>query len=144
MNSSTPNYLSMPSLCLFGNIQCSERDTNIQSITVLLWESIFVSHLIFLLDNKLPSTISEKLSFSNSSGLLLWSLQSRFTGHQCLFRLPPLCYPMSQCPRIGDTKGKFHAKIGTIKDKNGKDLKEAEEIKKRWQEYLEELYKKSS
>jgi len=38
---------------------------------------------------------------------------------------------MSQCPRIGDTKGKFHAKIGTIKDKNGKDLKEAEEIKKR-------------
>ena len=46
--------------------------------------------------------------------------------------------------KIRDTKGKFHAKIGTIKDKNGKDLKEAEEIKKRWQEYLEELYKKSS
>ena len=43
-----------------------------------------------------------------------------------------------------DTKGKFHAKIGTIKDKNGKDLKEAEEIKKRWQEYTEELYKKAS
>ena len=36
----------------------------------------------------------------------------------------------------------FHAKIGTIKDRNGKDLTEAEEIKKRWQEYTEELYKK--
>ena len=40
------------------------------------------------------------------------------------------------------TNGNFHAKMGTIKDKNGKDLKEAEEIKKRWQEYTEELYKK--
>ena len=42
--------------------------------------------------------------------------------------------------KIGDTKGKFHAKMGTIKDKNGKDL--TEEIKKRWQEYTEELNKK--
>ena len=42
---------------------------------------------------------------------------------------------------IGDTKGTFYTKIGTIKDKNGKDLKEAEEIKNRWQEYREELYK---
>ena len=41
-----------------------------------------------------------------------------------------------------DTKGKFHAKMGTIKDRNGMDLTEAEEIKKRWQEYTEELYKK--
>ena len=41
-----------------------------------------------------------------------------------------------------DTKGTFHTKIGTIKDKNSKDLIEAEEIKKRWQEYTEELYKK--
>ena len=48
---------------------------------------------------------------------------------------------MSQCPRIGDTKGKFHAKIGTIKDRNGRDLTEAEDIN-RWQEYTEELYKK--
>ena len=37
--------------------------------------------------------------------------------------------------KIGDTTGLFHAKIGTIKDKNGKDLTEAEEIKERWQEY---------
>ena len=43
---------------------------------------------------------------------------------------------------IIDTKGTFHAKIGTIKDRNGKDLTEAEEIKKRWKEYTEELYKK--
>ena len=40
------------------------------------------------------------------------------------------------------TKGKFHAKMGTIKDKNGMDLTEPEDIKKRWQEYTEELYKK--
>ena len=46
--------------------------------------------------------------------------------------------------KIGDTKGIFHAKIGTREDKNGKDLTEAEEIKKRWQEYTEELYKKGS
>ena len=45
--------------------------------------------------------------------------------------------------KIGDIKGTFHAKIGTIKDKNGKDLTEAEEIKKRWQEYTEELYNKA-
>ena len=44
--------------------------------------------------------------------------------------------------KIGDTKGMFHAKIGTIKDRNGMDLTEAEDIKKRWQQYTEELYKK--
>ena len=43
---------------------------------------------------------------------------------------------------IGDIKGTFHEKMGMIKDRNGKDLKEAEEIKKRWQEYTE-LYKKA-
>ena len=48
------------------------------------------------------------------------------------------------CKEIGDTKGTFHTKIGSIKDRNGKDLTEAEEIKKRWQEYTEELYKKRS
>ena len=41
-----------------------------------------------------------------------------------------------------DTKGTFHAKMGTIKDRNDRDLTEAEDIKKRWQEYTEELYKK--
>ena len=44
--------------------------------------------------------------------------------------------------KIGDTKGTFHAKMGSIKDRNGMDLTEAEDIKKRWQEYTEELYKK--
>ena len=43
--------------------------------------------------------------------------------------------------KIRDTKGKFHAKVGTIKDRNVMDLTEAEDIKKRWQEYTEELYK---
>ena len=41
-----------------------------------------------------------------------------------------------------DTKGTFHAKMGSIKDRNGRDPREAEDIKKRWQEYTEELYKK--
>ena len=44
--------------------------------------------------------------------------------------------------KIRDTKGTFHAKMGTIKDRNDMDLIEAEDIKKRWQEYTEELYKK--
>ena len=44
--------------------------------------------------------------------------------------------------KIQDTKGTFHAKMGSIKDRNGTDLTEAEDIKKRWQEYTEELYKK--
>ena len=44
--------------------------------------------------------------------------------------------------KLRATKGTFHAKMGTIKDRNGTDLTEAEDIKKRWQEYAEELYKK--
>ena len=44
--------------------------------------------------------------------------------------------------KIRNTKGTFHAKMGSIKDRNGMDLTEAEDIKKRWQEYTEELYKK--
>ena len=44
--------------------------------------------------------------------------------------------------KIRDTTGKFNAKMGTIKDRNGMDLTAAEDIKKRWQEYTEELYKK--
>ena len=45
--------------------------------------------------------------------------------------------------KIRDTKGTFHAKMGLTKDRNGRDLTEAEDIKKRWQEYTEELYKRS-
>ena len=44
--------------------------------------------------------------------------------------------------KIRDTKGKIHAKMGSIKDRNGTDLPEADDTKKRWQEYTEELYKK--
>ena len=44
--------------------------------------------------------------------------------------------------KIRDTKGTFHAKMGLVKDRNGMDLTEAEDIKKRWQEYVDELYKK--
>src|SRR5574337_579004 len=44
--------------------------------------------------------------------------------------------------KIRDTKGMFHAKMGSVKDRNGMDLTEAEDVKKRWQEYTEELYKK--
>ena len=50
--------------------------------------------------------------------------------------------PRDLFKKIRDTKGTFHAKIGTIKDRNGMDLAEAEDIKKRWQEYTEDLYKK--
>ena len=46
--------------------------------------------------------------------------------------------------KIRDTKGTFHAKMGSIKGRNGMDLTEAEDIKNRWQEYTEELYKKKS
>ena len=44
--------------------------------------------------------------------------------------------------KIRDTKGAFHVKMGTINDRNGMDLTEAEDIKKRWQEYTEEMYKR--
>ena len=44
--------------------------------------------------------------------------------------------------KIRDTKGTFHAKMASIKDRNGRDLTEAEDIKKRWQEYTDDLYKK--
>ena len=44
--------------------------------------------------------------------------------------------------KIRDTKGTFHAKVGSIKDRNGMDLREGEDIQKRWQDYTEELYKK--
>ena len=46
--------------------------------------------------------------------------------------------------KIRDTKGTFHAKMGSIKDRNGIDLTEAEDNKKRWQEYTEDLYKRTS
>ena len=50
--------------------------------------------------------------------------------------------PTNLFKKIGDTKGTFHVKMGTIKDRNCVDLTETEDIEKRWQEYTEELYKK--
>ena len=55
---------------------------------------------------------------------------NRMEKTRCLFK------------KIGDIKGAFHEGIGRLKDRNGKDIAEAEDIKKRWQEYAEELYKK--
>ena len=55
-----------------------------------------------------------------------------------------LLFNYFQSKKIRDTKGTFHSKMGSIKDRNGMDLTEAENIKKRWQEYPEELYKKRS
>ena len=46
--------------------------------------------------------------------------------------------------KVRDTKGTFHAQMGSIKDRNGMDLTEAEDVKKRWQEYTEEIHKKRS
>ena len=51
--------------------------------------------------------------------------------------------PRDLFKKIGDTKGRFYARMGMIKDRSSKDLTEAEEIKKRWQKYTEELYEKA-
>ena len=53
-----------------------------------------------------------------------------------------MCKTRDLFKKVEDVKGTFHARMGTIKDRNGKDLTEAEQTKKRWQEYTEELYKK--
>ena len=55
-----------------------------------------------------------------------------------------MAIPRDLFKKIRDTKGTFHAKMGSIKGRNGMDLTEAEDIKKRWQEYTEELYKKDN
>ena len=55
-----------------------------------------------------------------------------------------MAIPRDLFKKIRDTKGTFHAKMGSIKGKNGMDLTEAEDIKKRWQQYTEELYKKDN
>ena len=67
-----------------------------------------------------------------------------FLGNQCKEREENNRMGKTRDPfkKITDTKGTFHAKMGLIKDRNGMDLTEAEDIQKRWQEYTEELYKK--
>ena len=88
--------------------------------------------------------------------------KERYTHLNAVFqriaRRDKKAFPSDQCKEIEEnnrmgktrdhfnkiiaTKGTFHAKMGSIKDRNGRDLTEAEDIKKRWQEYTEELYKK--
>ena len=63
------------------------------------------------------------------------------TGHMQLLRSRNMS-ARDLFKKIRDTKGTFHAKMGTIKERNGMALTEAEDIKKRWQKYMEELYKK--
>ena len=67
-----------------------------------------------------------------------------FLSHQCKEREENnrMAKTRDLFKKIRDTKGTFYAKMGSIKDRNGMDLTEAEDIKKRWQEYTEELYKK--
>ena len=67
-----------------------------------------------------------------------------FLGDQCkeIEENNRMGKPRDLFKKIRDTKGTFHPKMGSIKDRNGRDLTEAEDIKKRWQEYTEELYKK--
>ena len=69
-----------------------------------------------------------------------------FLGHQCkeIEGKNRMGKTRDLFKKIRDTKGTFHAKTGSIKDRNGMHLTEAEDIKKRWQEYTEELYKKRS
>ena len=70
---------------------------------------------------------------------------------QRIARRDKKAFPSDQCKEIeennrmgktGDLKGIFHAKMSTVKDRNGMDLTESQDIKKRWHEYIEELYKK--
>jgi len=66
---------------------------------------------------------------------------SPWTIHFRVLDKSPLLGPGRGPPSFNNTKGTFHGKMGTIKDKNGMDLTEAEDIKKRWREYTEKLYK---
>ena len=73
-----------------------------------------------------------------------WRDKKAFLSDQCkeIEEKNKMGKTRDQFKKIGDTKGTFHTNMGSIKEKNGMDLTEAEDIKKRWQEYTEELYKK--
>ena len=74
-----------------------------------------------------------------------WRDKKAFLSDQCkeIEEKNKMGKTRDQFKKIGDTKGTFHTNMGSIKEKNGMDLTEAEDIKKRWQEYTEELYKRS-
>ena len=75
---------------------------------------------------------------------IAWRDKKDFVSNQCkkIEENNRMGKTRALCKKIRDTKGTFHEKMGSIKDRNGRDLTEAEDIKKRWQEYTEELYKK--
>ena len=72
---------------------------------------------------------------------IAWRDKKAFLGDQCkeIEENNRMGKTRDLFKKISDTKGTFHAKMGSIKDRNGMDLTEAEDIKKRWQEYMEEL-----
>ena len=77
---------------------------------------------------------------------IAWRDKKAFLGDQCkkIEENNRMGKTRDLFKKIRDTKGIFHAKMGTIKDRSGMDLTEAEDIKKRWQEYTEDVYKKRS
>ena len=97
---------------------------------LLLLNKIINSKIKYILCNKYQARRDNKAFLSDQCNEIEENNRMGKTSH--LFK------------KIRDTKGTFHAKMGTIKDRNGMDLTEAEDIKKRWQEYTEELYKKRS
>ena len=82
------------------------------------------------------------------STLLIWSMiaEKGFLSNQCkeIEENDRMGKTRDLLKKIRDTKGTFHAKMSTIKDRDGMDLREAEDIKKRWKDYTEKLYKKRS
>ena len=149
--------------------QASLSITNSQSLLKLMSAESMMSsnHLILFcplvpLPKSLPASESfpmsqlfalggQSIGVSSSASVLPMNIQDWAWRDKKAF-LSDQCKETEENNRIGktsdlfkkirDTKGKFHANMSTIKDRKGKDLTEAEEIKKRWQEHTEELYKK--
>ena len=87
----------------------------------------------------------ERYTHSNAEfQRIAWRDKKAFLSHQCkeIEENNRMGKTRDLFKKIRDRKGTFHAKIGSIKDRNGMDLREVEDIKKRWQAYTEELYKK--
>ena len=117
-------------------------------------EHIFGYFLIYLLNLCLQTGVLILFTFNmftrraelQFTTLLIWSMiaEKGFLSNQCkeIEENNRMGKSRDIFKKIGDTKGTFHAMMGIIKDRNDMDLTEAEDIKKRWQEYTEELYKK--
>ena len=76
------------------------------------------------------------------SSVLAWRIPGTEEPGAAIFGVAQSRTRLKQLSSSSSSRGTFHAKMGTIKDRNGKDLTEADDIKKRWQEYTEELYTK--